>query len=313
MLIHILQSSSNHKDYRSQRYKIQYYQSLNFKEEKYIAAKYNKRISCTRTRLQMVSSSSSEKYQGIRNTWFLSEEGSDLNDCLTQTTPCRTLHVVFSQMGEGAVINTVSTRLAFGCWAEGEMNYTINSLNTSPKTICSKYFHFASSLVPNLCEAVPFSGTFLLKSKRNVNYLNFKLVLIGGSKEPNWHISDVFRKWLLPMQWTVFVKFRKKCVFYRLSASQWKQLLLPQWGKNFITGCTEHLLCQKGHSGQHSQQHGKQHCSQFVWVCFWKDFDFLIICWKHSQQPWEEDFSVLFLPVALASVFCFLSGLKLKK
>ena len=47
-----------------------------------------------------------------QNIWYVSDGGSDQNDCHTESTPCRNLQTVLGRAADGAAIYVTSTTLS---------------------------------------------------------------------------------------------------------------------------------------------------------------------------------------------------------
>ena len=80
------------------------------------------------------------------NTWYVSEFGSDDNDCHSESAPCKNLQTVLSRATDGADIYVTSRSLLldgrhrnyFACTISSPLSYTISHLyNTSFTFSCS--------------------------------------------------------------------------------------------------------------------------------------------------------------------------------
>ena len=84
------------------------------------------------------------------NIWFLSDDGSDDNDCHTVRTPCRNLQTVLDRATDGANIYVTSNTLTllcnhkFSCWINSTISYRLTSLTNGPITFSCRSKHFTS-------------------------------------------------------------------------------------------------------------------------------------------------------------------------
>ena len=78
----------------------------------------------------------------ISNTWYVSDSGSDDNDCHSVSAPCRILQTVLDRATDGADIYVTSPTLSLGmnkkrchyidrtcCTVESSISYTITTYN----------------------------------------------------------------------------------------------------------------------------------------------------------------------------------------
>ena len=98
-----------------------------------------------------------------KETWFVSDEGSDRDNCQTESTPCKNLQTVLNRASDGAEIYVTSETLSLDlvndtvwyksvhmkikgpcCLIKSSLSYTLRSINgTKTNIICSsKYFTF---------------------------------------------------------------------------------------------------------------------------------------------------------------------------
>ena len=98
-----------------------------------------------------------------KEIWFVSDEGSDSDNCQTESTPCKNLQAVLDRASDGAEIYVTSETLSLGlvtdtvwykmpyrswaltgscCLINSSLSYTLRSINgTKTNIICSsKYF-----------------------------------------------------------------------------------------------------------------------------------------------------------------------------
>ena len=103
----------------------------------------------------------------ISNIWYVSDYGSDENDCHSTYAPCQNLHTVLEKSTDGADIYVISPTLSFGmiikrqgwehcCMVESSISYTITTYNET---------HFTPT-----CR----------KSNHNIYYDSFLFILIIG-------------------------------------------------------------------------------------------------------------------------------------
>ena len=77
----------------------------------------------------------------ISNTWYVSDDGLDNNDCHSARTPCKNLQTVLDRATDGADIYVISPTLSLGmiikpchipgscCRVESSISYTITAYN----------------------------------------------------------------------------------------------------------------------------------------------------------------------------------------
>ena len=82
------------------------------------------------------------------NIWYVSDDGSDDNDCHSASAPCRNLQTVLDRATDGADIYVTSDTLSLdgqtngiSCYISSPLSYTISHLN-------NKMFTFTC---PGLC------------------------------------------------------------------------------------------------------------------------------------------------------------------
>ena len=110
---------------------------VKFKQRKYFYRIYYYTYSISFTMLLSVSATN------ISNIWYLSNYGSDDNDCHSARTPCKNLQTVLDKTTDGAVIYVLSLFLALDmniqpchynerrecCTVESSISYTITTYN----------------------------------------------------------------------------------------------------------------------------------------------------------------------------------------
>ena len=79
------------------------------------------------------------------NIWYVSDDGSDDNDCHSTSAPCRNLQTVLDRATDGADIYVTSPTLSMDfimkyleCVIKSSLSYTLRSLyNSAIKVTCS--------------------------------------------------------------------------------------------------------------------------------------------------------------------------------
>ena len=74
----------------------------------------------------------------------MSDEGSDENDCSTESTPCQNLQIVLDRASDGADIYVTSDTLSLeDCKVNSSLSYNIMRINGEKfSVICSGLFVF---------------------------------------------------------------------------------------------------------------------------------------------------------------------------
>ena len=88
--------------------------------------------------LQCVQISSCIVGSKLINIWYVSDDGSDDNDCHSTSAPCRNLQTVLDRATDGAYIYVTSDTLSvdghrneYGCEISSPLSYTISHLDNS--------------------------------------------------------------------------------------------------------------------------------------------------------------------------------------
>ena len=63
------------------------------------------------------------------NVWYVSDEGSDFNDCQDESAPCRDLQSVFDAAEDRAAVYVLSERLSVGTSIETRISFHITGMN----------------------------------------------------------------------------------------------------------------------------------------------------------------------------------------
>ena len=95
----------------------------------------------------------------LNNIWYVSDSGSDDNDCHSVSAPCRNLETVLDRATYGADIYVTSDTLALdfsintytyveACTINSSLSYTLRSLsNSTIKVTCSGVYVYLLVLV----------------------------------------------------------------------------------------------------------------------------------------------------------------------
>ena len=82
--------------------------------------------------------------------WYISDAGSDINRCIHESWPCRTLQAVLDKCPDGAQIYVTSSVLVInsvGCLVTSNKSYSISSANDEHVLVtCSKGIYVRQSL-----------------------------------------------------------------------------------------------------------------------------------------------------------------------
>ena len=73
---------------------------------------------------------SDDQSGSLKNIWYVSDSGSDDNDCLSTSVPCRNLQVVLNRATDGADIYVTSRTLPLEVWdcvINSSLSYTLRS------------------------------------------------------------------------------------------------------------------------------------------------------------------------------------------
>ena len=83
------------------------------------------------------------------NIWYISDVGSDYNDCHSAAAPCRNLQTVLDRATDGAEIYVTSDTLSLdgqtngiSCWFSSDLSYTISHIDNKMFTFtCSGVYY----------------------------------------------------------------------------------------------------------------------------------------------------------------------------
>ena len=112
----------------------------------------------------------------ISNTWYVSDYGSDDNDCHSVSVPCMNLQTILDRATDGADIHVTSDTLSldgqtdgYSCTLMSNINYTISSHKNTffePKCCKSVYLLEFILILGNIIYAVcPFNLPIRTASK----------------------------------------------------------------------------------------------------------------------------------------------------
>ena len=126
----------------------------------------------------------------MSNTWYISDEGSDQNDCHSESAPCLNLQTVLDRATDGADIYVTSDTLSLhGGWVESSISYSIQSVKgVRYRLNCSGKY---KTVALHKCSLFfLLNPTYLQKILENINnkYYN-QLILIIFAK-PSINTSD---------------------------------------------------------------------------------------------------------------------------
>ena len=62
------------------------------------------------------------------NTWYVSDYGSDTNDCHSESAPCKNLQTVLDRAADGADIYVTSTMLSI-CTVNSSISFNMSGIN----------------------------------------------------------------------------------------------------------------------------------------------------------------------------------------
>ena len=94
------------------------------------------------------------------NIWYVSDYGSDDNDCHSASAPCRNLQIVLNRAADGADIYVTSDSLSldghrnkYGCEISSPFSYTISPLDNKMFTLMCQsglYYRYISGVRLNM-------------------------------------------------------------------------------------------------------------------------------------------------------------------